>query len=167
MKTLIDLFNLGMMRNYSEILQSKEGLVLNLGAGNKHIDGAVPLDLAMGWDANTMSIPAEDNSVDMIHCYHLLEHVENILFLMTEIRRVLKPGGHINIVVPYYNSHMQASDITHCNVFTERTFEKLYTYTYYKTKKLEPMDIVTNFIMGDCEQNLALMIQLRKPLSEK
>lgn len=163
MQTLVDLFNLGMMRNFQEILPAKEGLVLNLGAGNKVIDGAIPLDYPE-WDANTMAIPFEDNSVDMIHAYHVLEHIENILFLMTEIRRVLKPGGHINIVVPYYNSHMQASDITHCHQFTERTFEKLYTYAYYKKDKLEPMDICTNFIMGENEQNLALMIQLRKPL---
>lgn len=161
MKTLIDLFNVGMMRNYGEIIPSVNGLVLNLGAGKKLIDGSIPLDYPE-WNANTMPIPYEDNSVDMIHCYHLLEHVSNIGFLMIEIQRVLKPGAHINIVVPYYNSHMQASDIFHCNVFTERTFEKMFNYGYYEKDKIPAMDIATNFIMGDCEANLCLVMQLVK-----
>jgi ubiquinone/menaquinone biosynthesis C-methylase UbiE len=161
MKTLVDLFNIGMVRSYSEIIPSVEGLVLNLGAGKKLIEGSIPLDYPE-WDANYMPIPYPDNSVDMIHAYHFLEHVECINFVMAEIKRVLKPGAHINIVVPYYTSHMQASDIFHCHVFTERTFEKMFRWEYYTKDKIEPMEIVTNFIMGDCEANLALMIQLRK-----
>lgn len=161
MKTLIDLYNIGMMRNYSDIIPSVEGLVLNLGAGNKLIKGSIPLDYP-AWDANFMPIPYEDNSVDMIHAYHLLEHVQNIGFLMMEIQRVLKPGAHINIVVPYYTSHMQASDIFHCNVFTERTFEKMFNYGYYEKDKIPSMKIHTNLIMADCEANLCLVTQLVK-----
>lgn len=161
MNTLTELFNIGMMRSYGEIIPSVEGLVLNLGAGKKLIPGSIPLDYPE-WDANTMQIPYGDNSVDMIHCYHLLEHVQNIGFLMTEIQRVLKPCAHINIVVPYYKSHMQASDIFHCNVFTERTFEKMFNYGYYEKDKIPSMHIATNFIMGDCEANLCLVIQLVK-----
>lgn len=163
MKTLVDLFNLGMMRSHADIIHSVEGVVLNLGAGKKVIPGAVPFDYPE-WDANCDRLPYEDGTVDMIHAYHFLEHVKNIGFIMMEMQRVLKPGGHINIVVPYYTSHMQASDIFHEHVFTERTFEKMFNYGYYEKDKIPAMDIVTNFIMGDQEYNLALICQLRKPL---
>ena len=163
MKTLVDLFNLGMMRNHADIIPSVEGVILNLGAGKKVIPGAVPFDYPE-WDANCDRLPYEDGTVDMIHAYHFLEHVKNIGFIMMEMQRVLKPGGHINIVVPYYTSHMQASDIFHEHVFTERTFEKMFNYGYYEKDKIPAMDIVTNFIMGDQEYNLALICQLRKPL---
>lgn len=161
MKTLVELFNTGMMRSYDDIKPSKRGVVLNLGAGNKLIDGSVPLDYPR-WDANTMPIPFPDGSIDMIHAYHLLEHIENIGFFMSEVQRVLKPGAHINIVVPYYNTHMQASDIFHVNVFTERTFEKMFNHGYYGKDKIPAMDIATSFIMGDCESNLCLITQLVK-----
>ena len=163
MKTLVDLFNLGMMRSHADIIPSVEGVVLNLGAGKKVIPGSVPFDYPE-WDANCDRLPYEDGTVDMIHAYHFLEHVKNIGFIMMEMQRVLKPGGHINIVVPYYTSHMQASDIFHEHVFTERTFEKMFNYGYYEKDKIPAMDIVTNFIMGDQEYNLALICQLRKPL---
>jgi len=159
--TLIDLFNLGMMRHYHEPLPDRKGLVLNLGAGEKHIDGAESLDLPE-WDANKNHLQYYESTVDMIHCYHLLEHVDNVVFLMNEIRRVLKPGAHVNIVVPYYKSHLQASDLDHKHAFTERTFEKLFNTTYYSKGKIRPMEICTNFIMGDCEANICLVVQLRK-----
>lgn len=165
MKTLVDLFNFGMMRNHNDIIPSSEPsdnyLVLNLGAGKKQISGATNLDYP-GWDANIDTIPCPDNSIDVIHAYHFLEHVKNIGFLMMEMQRVLKVGGHINIVVPYYTSHMQASDIFHEHVFTERTFEKMFNYGYYEKDKIPAMEIATNFIMADQEYNLALICQLRK-----
>lgn len=161
MKTLVDLFNFGMFRNYPDILESKKGIVLNLGPGNKHIDGAIPLEYP-DWDAECDCIPLPDNSIDMIHCYHFLEHIKNVPFVISEIRRVLKPGGHVNIVVPYYSSSMQAQDLDHKSCFTENTFKVLFNNDYYQKGKVEPMEIATNFIMGDCEKNLCLVIQLRK-----
>lgn len=161
MNSLTELFNIGMMRNYKEILPSVNGLVLNLGAGKKLIEGSTPIDYPE-WDAESMAIPYEDNSVDMIHCYHFLEHIKNVPFVMSEIERVLKPGAHINIVVPYYKSAMQWQDLDHKTAYTEKTFSHLFNSEYYSKGKCKPMEIATNFIMGDCEANLCLVTQLRK-----
>lgn len=38
-------------------------------------------------------IPFEDNSFDIVFCNHVLEHVDDDIKAMSEIRRVLKPGG--------------------------------------------------------------------------
>ena len=36
-------------------------------------------------------IPFEDNSVDVIFCNHVLEHVDDDIKALSEMRRVLKP----------------------------------------------------------------------------
>jgi len=38
-------------------------------------------------------IPLEDNTYDVIFCNHVLEHVEDAHQCMTELHRVMKPGG--------------------------------------------------------------------------
>jgi SAM-dependent methyltransferase len=159
--TLIEIFNIGMYRNYAPVLQNKTGLVLNLGAGEKHITGSIPLDYPE-WNAEISPIPYDDNSVDMIHAYHFLEHIANTSFIMSEIQRVLKPRGHVNIVVPYYNSSLMAQDPDHKRAFNERTWKNLFSTECYSKDKVVPMEICTNFIMGDEERNLILLTQLRK-----
>ncbi len=46
------------------------------------------------------SIPFESNSFDAIICIHVLEHVENDRIAISELHRVLKPGGWALISVP-------------------------------------------------------------------
>jgi SAM-dependent methyltransferase len=41
-----------------------------------------------------------DNTFDYIICSHVLEHVPADLKAMTELRRVVKPGGHAYILIP-------------------------------------------------------------------
>lgn len=162
MKTLIELFNLGMLRNYPDIIPDVYGIVLNLGPGEKHIDGAIELDWPE-WDAETMPIPFADNSVDMIHCYHFLEHIANTHFIMKEIQRVLKPGGHINIVVPHYKAQIMAQDPDHKTAFCETTWNNVFSsHKRYSKGKIDPMKIHMNMLIGDCEKNIVLITQLVK-----
>lgn len=48
-------------------------------------------------------IPFQDNSFDVVLCNHVLEHVQNDLVAMSEIRRVLKPGGFAILQVPLFS----------------------------------------------------------------
>lgn len=162
LKTAIDVFNIGMMRDYSDVLpMPKEGLILNIGAGNKLITGTIVLDYPE-WDAETMAIPFADNSVDGIHCYHFLEHISNVREVIGEMCRVLKPGGVANIVVPYALSPSHMGDLDHKQNFAEKSFPRLFDSTYYAKDKLSGMSISFNMIMGDCYQNLCLVVQLVK-----
>lgn len=45
-------------------------------------------------------IPFEDESFDVLICNHVLEHVEDDHRVMTEIHRVLKPGGWAILQIP-------------------------------------------------------------------
>jgi SAM-dependent methyltransferase len=49
---------------------------------------------------NIHDIPLPDASVDAIICYSVLEHVRNPLKAVSEMRRVLCPGGKILLYVP-------------------------------------------------------------------
>lgn len=164
LNSLLEIFNLGMMRQYPEPLrvEPREGsLQLNIGAGHKLIEGTTVLDWPE-WNAETDRIPYADDSVDVIHCYHFLEHIDNVVGVIREMRRVIKVGGVINIVVPYWTSLMQHQDLDHKHSFTEKTFPHLFNNSYYNKGKVEPMFITCNMIMGDCNDNLCLVVQLTK-----
>lgn len=47
-------------------------------------------------------IPFEDASFDVVFCNHVMEHVEDDIKAMSEINRVLKPGGWAIIQSPVY-----------------------------------------------------------------
>ena len=46
------------------------------------------------------SIPLEDNRFDVIFCNHVMEHVDNPIQCMSELHRVMKPGGWGILQVP-------------------------------------------------------------------
>lgn len=49
-------------------------------------------------------IPFEKNTFDAVVSLYTLEHVQNVEKVMQESLRVLKPGGHIYMIVPNYGS---------------------------------------------------------------
>lgn len=49
-------------------------------------------------------LPFKKNSFDHVFCLEALEHVEDPLIVLKEMRRVLKPGGRIHILIPAENT---------------------------------------------------------------
>jgi SAM-dependent methyltransferase len=78
---------------------------INIGAGRTHIPGFINVDIAshadVQIDLNKEALPFEDNSVDLVFSYHTLEHLDNYLFALSEIHRVLKHNGIFLLGVPY------------------------------------------------------------------
>jgi SAM-dependent methyltransferase len=48
-------------------------------------------------------IPFEDNQFDIIFCNHVLEHVRDDKLAMSEMLRVLKPGGWAILQIPIFH----------------------------------------------------------------
>jgi SAM-dependent methyltransferase len=48
-------------------------------------------------------IPFGENHFDAVLCNHVLEHVQDDIKAMSEIRRVLKPGGWTILQVPFFS----------------------------------------------------------------
>lgn len=71
---------------------------------------------------NIEDLPFKDISVDQINCYHVLEHVQNIVKAMNECFRILKKGGKINISVPLFPTVGAIADPTHVRYFVPETF---------------------------------------------
>lgn len=53
------------------------------------------------YNYNITSIPTKENFFNTIICYHILEHIENDKKAMSELYRVLKPGGICFIQTPF------------------------------------------------------------------
>jgi SAM-dependent methyltransferase len=51
-------------------------------------------------DLETQALPASDGSFDVAVCNQVFEHLKNIFQPITEIHRILKPGGILLISVP-------------------------------------------------------------------
>ena len=104
---------------------------------------------------NRLDLPFESNSIDGIFVFHFLEHVKDVPKVLLDFQRVLKVGGIVNIVVPYYTSQMQAQDLDHKNQFCEETWRVLFRNPYYDKNAVEwQFKVNTNIIIGVCERNL-------------
>ena len=55
-------------------------------------------------EENENKIPLENNSVDFIHSSGVLHHCKNLNKILREFKRILRPGGEMNIMVYNYFS---------------------------------------------------------------
>lgn len=97
------------------LLGSEEPIQLELGSGPREgMEAWTSLDLAPGADIRhdlNDPLPFPDNSVDRIYSSHVLEHFtypHELLRVLHECLRVLKPGGVISAAVPNARIFLEA-----------------------------------------------------------
>ncbi len=161
-----DIFQIGMARHIPDIVPFPDikGHILNLAPANKPIKETVGVGRPE-CDFDKDPLPFLSDSIRGIYAFHVLEHLHNPLYLLSEMQRVLVPGGSVLIVVPYYNSQMMAHDLDHKHVFCEDTWKQIFNNPYYddKAKGYDwKFKIGLNIIIGIVERNLCLMTQLVK-----
>lgn len=101
-------------------LLNEAGLKLDIGCGPHPRDGFVGVD-AIKFDGVdvvadlTKRWPWKDNTVDEVHCSHVIEHFDGVqrCHVMNEMYRVLKPGGKATIIAPHWASSRAYGDPTH------------------------------------------------------
>lgn len=124
------------------------------------------------FDLNQHPLPFEDESFDEIHAYDVLEHFGGVgdwkswFTEMDDYHRILKPGGTLNVIVPY---GVNLTDPGHTRFFHENHFG-FCTKEFYerqREKKTAATDY-TWFIQGWWEmaycdlQGDVLGVQMRK-----
>lgn len=119
---------------------------LNLGCGQKHLDGYVNCDMlgTVGadkvFDLDTPPYPFDESSVDEILLDNVLEHLGDVVRVMEELHRILKVGGKLTVLVPYAKSDWAFHDPTHRHFFTEKSmdyFSSGFGYNFYSKAQFQ------------------------------
>lgn len=123
---------------------------LIIGCGTKSEKGATNLDMVQmpGVDVqhnlDVFPYPFDDNTFDEVNARDVLEHVDNLVGVMNEIWRIMKPGATLWIRGPHGAYPEQVwRDPTHRRAFVPGTFDnwdpkkqdgKLYGYYFLPAK---------------------------------
>jgi SAM-dependent methyltransferase len=128
-------------------LEAGNGLRLNLGSGMRPRLGFYNVDqLALPGvdilaDLNEPLSALPDNSVNEIYCRHMLEHVSRFMELLSELHRIMRPDGRIEIIVPHFSNPYGYSDPTHVRFFG------LYSFFYFCDPADQPRRKVPSFYL--------------------
>jgi len=101
---------------------------LDLGCGKKKRPGALGVDSSnrhdpdVIHDLNDFPYPFENDSFSMVYMDNVLEHLNSPLDVMCEVNRIVKPGGIVKVIVPYFRSPWAYIDPTHKHFFTVDSF---------------------------------------------
>ena len=110
-----------------------KGRLLDVGCGSKPYQELFAVDDYIGLDIDNEStrnrkiadyfydgttFPFNDDEYDSILCNQVLEHVFNPDEFLSEIKRVLKPGGRLLLTVPFvWDEHEQPNDYARYSSF--------------------------------------------------
>lgn len=105
-------------QSFRDIALQTSGVVLDIGCGQRRIENFLPptvyyigLDYyltATRWYrtkphvfGDAIQLPFANNSIDCVLLLDVLEHIRNSAACLTEIKRVLRPGGTLILHVPF------------------------------------------------------------------
>lgn len=106
----------------------------------------------------------DDSFFDVVLAFHVIEHLENPLELLTQVRRVLKKGGWLILGTPDFDCAMARRfgdnfrllhDTTHVSLFSDASLTRLLTdfgfgiehtsYEYFETKYFNLQELTRLF----------------------
>lgn len=103
--------------------------VLNLGCGNRRIEGATNVDRSPSvhpdvvHDLDEAPWPFASSSFDEVVGYDVVEHVADVVRFMEEVHRVSVPGATIRLTVPHFSCANAWRDPTHRHAFAQGTLD--------------------------------------------
>jgi len=104
--------------------------ILDLGAGvaERH-PGAVRLDRAQTVrphvvaDLDRGGLPFRNDAFQTVAAYDVVEHVADLVALVSEVHRVLRPGGVFLVTTPHFSCANAFTDPTHRRALGLRSFD--------------------------------------------
>ena len=109
-------------------MKKNKSLNLNLGCGARPMKDTIGIDSTntkaadIVHDLNKGLKMFKNGEVDNVYAYNFLEHIDNYIFLVEEVWRVLKKGGKFHVVVPFF---------THADAFTDPTHKRFFTISSF------------------------------------
>jgi SAM-dependent methyltransferase len=102
---------------------------LDIGAGVvEQLRGAVRLDRTTACaphvvaDLDRGALPFKSGSFALVGAFDVIEHVADLVVLMEEVHRVLRPGGVLRLTTPHFSSANAFTDPTHRRALGMRSF---------------------------------------------
>jgi predicted SAM-dependent methyltransferase len=105
------------------------GRRLDLGAGAvARAPGAIRADISRAVRPDIVTdaargLPFRTSSLSRVYCFDLVEHLEDLSGLMTELHRVMEPGGRVVITTPHFSCANSYTDPTHRHHLGLRSFD--------------------------------------------
>lgn len=110
-------------------VDGREPIVIDIGCGDTaQYPGNIGLDQRPGKAVAIVAdlrdgLPIDDASVDQIFAVHVLEHLTDYLDLLDECHRVLRPGGVLHVLSPWWRHVNAVADPTHLRFFDLQTIK--------------------------------------------
>lgn len=137
------------IKDFSDYMR---GELLDVGCGTKPYKSVFTVDSYIGLDIDSdltrkretadyfydgKEFPFQDKSFDSVLCNQVLEHVFNPREFLSEINRVLKPGGKLLLTVPFvWDEHEQPFDYARYSSFGLRSLLEKNGFIVLEQKKL-------------------------------
>jgi len=103
--------------------------IINLGSGGKAAPDEYGVDIiaqpgvSVVCNLEGAALPFQSGTLDRVRSQHCLEHLGDLVGVMEEVHRVLKPGGCLDVVVPHFGAIGYWRDPTHKRPFAYGTFD--------------------------------------------
>ena len=84
-------------------------------------------------------LPLDDGEFDLVVCAETIEHVRDVQLFLSEIRRVLRPGGTLGLTTPAHLPVARLPDplSPHLRFFTRRSLRRLVDELGFEVRSLE------------------------------
>ncbi|WP_219418947.1 methyltransferase domain-containing protein [Pseudonocardia nigra] len=112
----------------------REPVILDLGCGDQRqyptnlgVDRRRTPEVAAVADVSR-PLPFRDGAVDQVFAVHVLEHLIDFLPLVEECHRVLRPGGVLHVLSPWWKHVNAVADPTHVRFLDTQTFKGICSF---------------------------------------
>jgi len=125
-------------------------IILDIGCGKNKTKGAIGIDrihlegVDLVYDITKAAHPLKSEIGDKIICDNLLEHIRDIIPVMEELHRILKPKGILIINSPHGKTLRYLGDPTHVTPITCSTMNYFlpdYPYNFYTKARFKILKI--------------------------